>query len=580
LTPRADLTRRTALAWLAVATALGAAFRFYNLAWGAPYFHFHIDEHFVLGPANLLRHDAAKAAMSAKFFMYSPLEMYALNIVRDVYELFAHPLELTVPHDEVTYMVLGRAISASLGTATIPLTYLVAERVGGRLAGVLSAFLLACTVIHLRDSHFFALDVSVTFFCVLAWHFLMRIVDRGTPGSTAAAGFSFGFGVLSKYTAAFIAPLIALAELLSPDGPLVGPAKAGHYRDLGKWARAAVRATVAIGIGVGTFLLLDPLVIRYYAKFRSDIKDWVTDPLLGINRPIWIAQFTDVNPQTYWLTNLLWWSVGPALEIWAIVGLAWLFVRRDRIAFMAAAFPIVYWLFSGRTIAPFVRYVIPLTPGLAVAAGVVSADWIRRPRWRTPAIAATVVVVGTTFLWALAYMNVFRAPDSRLAASEWLVKNVPPGSTILVEPSQNTPPMGSYLNATDFNGDYVLWADRTGQGEREDYYHLYTLDVYRFLYNPGVSDETRQRYIDSRLRLADWIVMDDTFVDFYSHLSEQTHHIPKQYYRDLFAGKLGFDLAQSFKTYPALFGRTINDDNSELTFRLFDHPRVFIFRRR
>ena len=42
-----DLSRRSALAWVAAATALGAAFRFYGLGWGAPYFHFHIDEHIV-----------------------------------------------------------------------------------------------------------------------------------------------------------------------------------------------------------------------------------------------------------------------------------------------------------------------------------------------------------------------------------------------------------------------------------------------------------------------------------------------------------------------------------------------------
>jgi hypothetical protein len=36
---------------------------------------------------------------------------------------------------------------------------------------------------------------------------------------------------------------------------------------------------------------------------------------------------------------------------------------------------------------------------------------------------------------------------------------------------------------------------------------------------------------------------------------------------------------RTFKVYPRLFGVQINDDAAELTFRLFDHPRVFIFRR-
>ena len=96
--------------------------------------------------------------------MYPPLPMYVLNLVVDVYEAFAHPLILNVPRDEVTFMVLGRAISAAFGTATIPLVYLIASRVAGRLAGVLAALLLACSVLHLRDSHFFTTDSSLVVF--------------------------------------------------------------------------------------------------------------------------------------------------------------------------------------------------------------------------------------------------------------------------------------------------------------------------------------------------------------------------------------------------------------------------------
>ena len=76
-------------------------------------------------------------------------------------------------------MVLGRAISAAFGTATIPLVYAVGTRLAGRLAGLLSATLLACAVIHLRESHFFSVDVSMTFFTVLAWLFALRLVERG-----------------------------------------------------------------------------------------------------------------------------------------------------------------------------------------------------------------------------------------------------------------------------------------------------------------------------------------------------------------------------------------------------------------
>lgn len=575
VTAARDLSRRQTIVLVTLATLIGAAFRFYNLAWGAPYHHFHIDEHVVFSYANALARDSREAAQMSKFFMYSPFPMYILNTLAAAFNVFVHRLDLTVPRDEVMYMTLGRAISATLGTATIPLVYLVARRVSGRLAGVLASLFLACTVIHLRESHFFSLDVSMTFFTVIGLYFLVRIVERPNVRCEAGAAVALGLGIASKYSAAFLAPLIGLAELLSPAGPrTIEPFR------LAPWIRAALRAAVTVAAGIAIFLVLDSLVLRYYDKFRSDIKQWVTDPLSGATKPEWIAQFADIDAVPYWFTNLLWWSLGPALEIWALAGVLWLFIRRDRVAIMAALFPVVYALMAGKTatIAPFIRYVVPLAPPLAIAAGALSADLLRSTRWRVVGLAATAVVVATTAIWALAYMNIFRQPDSRLAASQWLLQNVPRDSAILVEPSHNTPPMGSYLSDVDFHKDYVVWGPPRGPGERHDYYHLYTFDVYRTLYNPW-SDENRRRYIESRLALGEWIVMDDTFLQQYQHLPESTHAVVKQHYRDLFASRLGFKLVKTFKVYPSLFGWTINDDDAELTFRSFDHPRIFIFRR-
>ncbi len=571
--PPADIGRRQALWILLAITAAGAALRFYHLSWGTPYYHFHIDEHSVLGPADVLRRDPHEAAMYPKFFMYSPFVMYLINIVRSIYEAVAHPLNLTVPRDEVTYTLMGRAISAAFGTATIPLAYAAAERIAGRVAGLLSAALLACAVLHLRDSHFATTDVAVTFFCVLTLWLALRLVERGDWGSLVGSGLAFAGAILCKYSGAFVLGVIGIAYVMAPGRP-------ASPQPLVRWVRWALRGIVPIGVGMGTFLVLDPLAWQYPAKLRSDIKDWVIDPLTGATKPAWTAQFADVFwPRLYWFTNLLWWSLGPALEIVGLAGVVWLVTRWDKKAALAGVFPILYFMAAGLTTTPFIRYVIPLCPALAIAAGVLSADLMRRPKWRSLALAGTAVTVLTTGLYAAAYMNVFRQPDSRLEASRWLLQHVPADSKILVEPSQNTPPMGLYLTAPDFNRDYVLRGNPNGNAERREYYDLFTMDVYRFLYNPGVSDDMRQRYIDQHLPLADWVVIDDTFLQFYQHLPVSTHRVPKQYYENLFAGRLGFKLVQTFKTYPSLFGITINDDSAELTFRLFDHPRVFIFQR-
>src|SRR5436853_276863 len=87
------------------------------------------------------------------------------------------------------------------------------------LGATLRVYGLACAVIHLRDSHFFSLDVSMTFFTVLTWYFLMRTVARGDLTGDVGSAVGFGLGIASKYSAAFLAPLVGLAQLLSPTGP-------------------------------------------------------------------------------------------------------------------------------------------------------------------------------------------------------------------------------------------------------------------------------------------------------------------------------------------------------------------------
>jgi hypothetical protein len=522
--------------------------------------------------ADLLRKSVRDAALSTKFFMYYPLPMYLVNLVRAVYEGIAQPLVLTVMQDQVTYMVMGRAISAAFGTATILLVYLLASRIAGRAAGLLAAFLLACSVLHLRDSHFFSVDTTLTFFSTLTWLYLLRLVQHGDARAQIGAGVSFGLALLSKYTAAFLVPVIVLAHILSPASPRT-------LRPLAGWVRVVGRTAATGLLGAGTFLLFDPQVIQYYDKFRADIRELITDPLTGVTKPEWIAHFADIEPNSYWFTNLLWWGYGPALEVAGLAGLVWLIARRDRPSAVIFAFPVAYWFLAGRSIAPFVRYAVPLAPALAVAAGAVCARGMASQRLRKTMMVATAVLVVTTGAWAAAYTNVYRSPDSRLTASQWLLENVPAGARILIEPSHNIPPTGSALTAVNFYVETVLWGPPRDRGERHDYYNLYTLDVYRFLYTAGPSVEDKRRYIESRLALADWIVMDDTFLQQYSHLPESEYGVVKQYYRDLLAGRLDFKLVQSFKVYPSIFGLTVNDDDAELTFRSFDHPRVMIFMR-
>ena len=273
-------------------------------------------------------------------------------------------------------------------TATIPLVYLIAERVSGRVAGLVAAALTAAGVLHLRDSHFFSVDVSLTFFSILAWLFLMHVAGSGAIRSYVAAGLAIGAAIACKYSAAFLLPLTLVAHLAAPGRPPRAP-------QWGAWTAWLLKGAIPGVVACVTFLLLDPFVWLEFNKAVAGIGELVTGPMTGEIRAIWGAQFTTVQPRPFWFTNLLWWGLGPAFEIWAILGVGWLLWRRDRFALI--------WPPRSRsftTSLPAERF-FPSPdmqcrsfPHWRVAAGAFSADLLQRPAWRRAGAIATAFVLG------------------------------------------------------------------------------------------------------------------------------------------------------------------------------------------
>ena len=55
--------------------------------------------------------------------------------------------------------------------------------------------------------------------------------------------------------------------------------------------------------------------------------------------------------------------------------------------------------------------------------------------------------------------------------------------------------------------------------------------------------------------------------------------VATRYYQFLFAGKLGFEKAAEFHSYPRLFGVEFDDTRAEEQFTVYDHPKVLIYRK-
>lgn len=547
------MTRTAGL--LLLITGVGALLRFYGLGHGAPY-HFHADEMLALRGAELMRAAPHVAAESARFFIYPVLPKELLALLVHAWEAIQGPLDLARPADGKVVMMLGRVLSAAVSTLTIPIVFAAGRRAGGDTAGLIGAALMATSVIAITNAHYFTSDTLLTCFGALALLGIVRVARDGGWKASALAGAAIGLALASKYTAAFLFLPLALAHLLSPS------------------RRRMLTGAAAVLLAAIVFAAVNPLVLAHWDRFLADVHEGIVQPNFQGDGPIWTAQFADVERRSFWFTNLLPWTLGPAFAVCAIAGVVWASVCRERAPLAVAGFVVLYYLVASQTTTPYARYVLPAVPGLAVAAGLLCA------RLQVANLAGRVAVAGvvaTTALWAVAYARVYHLEDARLTAAKFINLQIPEGANILVEPSHNTPPTGEYWRRPEFFTDYVGWGADT---VRRDRYALHTLDVYRQLYDRTLTPDEKRAYIRGRLALVDYIVMDDTFEEFYEHLHGPDHAPVREYYRDLFSGALGFAPLRRFKVHPGLFGLEIPDEAAEMTFSLFDHPTVHVFARR
>jgi hypothetical protein len=284
-------------------------------------------------------------------------------------------------------------------------------------------------------------------------------------------------------------------------------------------------------------------------------------------------QFVGTRPYAYWFTNLMPWGLGPFLAVLSVIAVGFHLWRRTRPGLVVCALIVPYFLIQAASFQKFVRFTLPLFPGFSLLV----AAWLaggRARRWKR--VVAAIAVVGSG-LYCVGYHSIFRSEDVRIEAARWLNARLAPGEVVVLEPAHVNPPLGSMLDRPDFWRSYVPPPDPYYEESRGEITVRY-LDTYRHLYAAGLNGAEKVAYIDAVLEGADWVVVTPRYRDQYIRLPED-FPVMSRYYRELLSGRRGFSVVRVFRPLPRLGGVEIDDGASELTFRLFDHPTIWVLRR-
>jgi hypothetical protein len=384
-------------------TILAALLRFSALPFGLPRTMARPDEEAILAIA-------ARAVLigpNPHFFDYPTLFMYAVAAIERAWP------GGRIVFDDVVPTMIARSLAASLGTASVPLVFVITRRLMSTRAALAAAALLAVAFLHVRDSHFGVTDVPMTFMVLFAFYAIVRLsAGPARWWSVLGAAVLCGLATSTKYNAAVIVAPLVVAMALS---------------------RAPVWMYPLAAVGcAGGFLAGTPYAIITRAKFFED--------LAGLQSHLASGHGADEGVGwIYHLTFTLRYGLGPLFLIAALAGLVWFAIARPRTAAIALAFPLLYYagMGSGRTV--FMRHMLPIVPFASMFAGMFVdrvAEFAGRMR-AAPAWLATAITVVLTI--ALGYDSASRSiaidrllarADSRALAAGMLEARFPQGATV------------------------------------------------------------------------------------------------------------------------------------------------------
>ena len=412
------MSRRAGLLLIA---GVALALRLFGLRYGLPYVY-NPDEVAIMSRALAF----AKGDLNPHNFLYPTLYFYALFAwegltalaavaTRSIASFAAFQREFFV--DPTRVFVAGRLLTALLGTATVLATARLASKLEGPRAGLIAGLLLAVAPLHVLNSHYVKHDVPVTLLIVLAYLAYLRLWDASPrePGNErmlAAAAAVTGLAFATHYYAIFLALPLAWSAVR-------GTATPGD---------ALRRLAIAAAISAAVFFVCSPFILAEPATALRDIR---------ANRQIVVDRA--VGEIGYWgsafryLALLVLDTMSVPVAIVALAGVAAALFRDTARTAWLLAFPVPFLLFIFSTY-PVSRYLVPLTPFLALFAAMAFenvARWTRAPRALTAAAIVFAVAAGARSVRTDAFI---RQTDTRTLAHDFIAARVPEGSTILLQP--------------------------------------------------------------------------------------------------------------------------------------------------
>lgn len=481
-------------------------------------------------------------------------------------------------------LTVGRITMATIDVFTACVVFAITKRIAKSNAKALMAFFFyAIMVLPIQQAHFFTVD-SILTFCLAVTLLFLTFPINGTTGMLV--GIAFGLSLATKISAA---PVLAVIVIITGLSLLVNKKVSQticFYLFFVLFSYCTLRVFLPYLFADSAFLSfhLNSKLMGNWKQLESfnDPKAWFPPGVQWIGTP----------PILYPLIQITFFGLGLPLMILVLTGVLWTVhtAKRQFYYFLPILFSLVIFLYEGVQYAKSMRYFLPMYPALAVTTGIFFIEMITKGKiphdkkrlsiqkfvhW------GLVTLLFLSFLWPTAFLFIYTKEHPRIAASNWIYTNIPSGTKLTYEHWDDPLP----LNVEPKNNSIYT-----------------TLELP--MYDPEGS--TKWSTIEKKLTEADYIILSSNRV--YGSIGQALFRYPvdETYYQALFNGRLGFTKVAEFTNRPFLpfpiplciippftnygwvdhaqtsciqNGVSFVDDYADESFTVYDHPKVFIFKK-
>lgn len=510
------------------------------------------------------------STLNPKFFAYGNFPIYLLKASG------ALAGYIDSRFSEYTWInLLGRIWSAFFDIGIIIALFFLGGKLFNKTVGLLSSLFYTVSVLPIQLSHFYAVDTTLTFFILITLYQLIRFYEKPTRLRSVLVGIFFGLSLATKTSGIIL--ICSIGTALIVDFLLIF-IKNPHRFHI--WfphlpvffKRLLIDGLIIIVVTCITFVIFEPFALIDSSTFLKQTQEQRKMTFDAFTFP-YTLQYVGKIPYFYEIKNIFFWGQGPILATFSFIGIFYFtfiaFKKHKQPVWakelIVAVYFWVYFLVVGNFAIGFMRYMLPVYPLLSLFGAILVyklflnlKSYLLNHKFLSLILNSIFLIL--IFIWPLSFINIYSKPNTRVMATEWINKNIPPGSSIATEHWDDGLPLGIQGNFKVF--ELPLY-DQDTPYKWQKINHVLQQTEYIIL-------ASNRLYIPLQ-----------KLTDCQKLPAGRCYKQTSQYYKKLFTGSLGFKKVAEFSISPKIpfINIEIDDSLADESFTVYDHPKVIIFKK-